>query len=114
MCPKQIPYICLDCPKFFPGVHLEPKSVPYRLSLINDTVCTKCIIISLPKVIRIDLNFFCLKANVGDDSLAHRDNKAIILKPPQQPLLSALSLSPSTHTHSMVYKGQPIRDTFGL
>ena len=45
MCLKQIPYICLDCPKFFPGVHLEPKSVPYRLSLINDTVCIylKCL-----------------------------------------------------------------------
>ena len=41
MCPKKIPNICLDCPKFFPGVHLEPKSVPYRLSLINDTVCMR-------------------------------------------------------------------------
>ena len=41
------------------------------------------------------------KFNVGDDSLAHRDSKAIILKPPQQPLLSALSLSLSLYTHSI-------------
>ena len=39
MCPNKIRKISLDCPKIFPGVHLEPKSVPYKLSLIPDTVC---------------------------------------------------------------------------
>ena len=37
MCPKKICKICLDFSKNFPGVHLEPKSVPYKLSLIPDT-----------------------------------------------------------------------------
>ena len=39
MCPYQIHKICLDCPKLYPGIHLEPKSVPYKLSFIPDTVC---------------------------------------------------------------------------
>ena len=39
MCPNKIRKICLDCTKIFPGVHLEPKSVPYKLSLIRLILC---------------------------------------------------------------------------
>ena len=39
MCPNKIRKICLRRPKNFHGVHLDPKSVRYKLSLIPDTVC---------------------------------------------------------------------------